>query len=85
MHPLLATGASGLTLALPLALERYAHGPWTEFLPAYALVRRALAFSPDASLGFDGGLMLLALAECVVLWLVSAWIFALRDITTPVE
>lgn len=85
LHPLLATGASGLTLTLPLALERYAHGPWTEFLPVYTLVRHALAFTPEGGLGFDSWLIGLALLESVALWLVSAWTFALRDITTPVE
>lgn len=85
LHPLLATGASGLTLTLPLALQRYSHAAWTEFLPAYSLVRRALAFTPQEGLGFDGWLIGLALLESVALWLVSAWIFALRDITTPVE
>jgi hypothetical protein len=85
LHPLLATGASGLTLALPLALERYVHGPITEALPVYALVRRALAYTPQGDVGLDGWLIALALLESVALWMVSAWIFSLRDITTPVE
>ncbi len=85
LHPLLATGAAGLTLALPMALERYTDAAWTQFLPVYALVRHALGFTAQGPLALDGWLILLALLESVVLWLVAAWIFALRDVTTPVE
>jgi ABC-type transport system involved in multi-copper enzyme maturation permease subunit len=85
LHPLAATAAAGLTLAAPFVLEQYIGEGWARVLPIAALVRTALAFSPERGTRFDGAAITIALAECAALWIVASWIFSLRDITTPVE
>jgi hypothetical protein len=85
LHPLVATMATGLTLASAMLFERWGWHVSARALPVVALIKHAFSFTPDKPLGFEGGLIALALAECVVLWLVASWIFGLRDITTAVE
>ncbi|MDP9268537.1 MAG: hypothetical protein M3P27_09480 [Acidobacteriota bacterium] len=85
LHPLVAASASGLTLGLPLLLEKFFGAGWSGVVPALRLTRAILAYAPDRAFSSDAGMITLALAECVVLWLLASWIFGLRDITTAVE
>ena len=85
LHPLVATMATGLALASALLFERLGWHVSARALPVVALIKHALSFSPDGGLGLAPGALVLAVAECVALWLVASWIFGLRDITTTVE
>jgi ABC-type transport system involved in multi-copper enzyme maturation permease subunit len=85
LHPLVATVAAGLTLGLPLLLEKFGGAGWTRVLPVVALTKHALEFSVDRPLAVAGGMIGVALLESILLWLVASWIFARRDITTAVE
>jgi ABC-type transport system involved in multi-copper enzyme maturation permease subunit len=85
LHPLVATLAAGLTLVAPMIAERIGGPHWAVVLPVYALLRSALRYRPEAPFAAEPGVLLLAALECVVLWIFASWIFALRDITTPVE
>jgi hypothetical protein len=85
MHPLVATVATGLTLASALLFDRLGWHVSAQALPVVALIRQALEWAPDKTLPLAGGTIVLALAECVVLWMLASWLFAQRDITTAVE
>src|SRR3954470_6914369 len=85
LHPLAATVSAGLTMGLPFLLERFVGPAWARLVPLAALVRSALAFTPEHGAPFDAGAVALALAESAVLWIVASWIFSMRDITMPVE
>jgi hypothetical protein len=85
MHPLLATTAAGVTLALPIVVEKVAGPAWANVLPVYSLVREAMSYTPRGGFEVEPGTLVLALAECVVLWAVASWLFSLRDVTTTVE
>lgn len=85
LHPLLAAAASGLTLAMPLLLEKFWGEAWSGIIPALRLTKATLAYVPAQPFATDGSMIVLALVESVALWLAASWVFALRDITTPVE
>jgi hypothetical protein len=85
MHPLLATTAAGVTLALPMLLEKVAGPAWAGVLPVYRLVRAAMSYTPESGFVVEPGTLALALVECVALWAVASWLFSLRDVTTTVE
>ncbi|MBI2677744.1 MAG: hypothetical protein HYX28_03080 [Candidatus Koribacter versatilis] len=85
LHPLLATGAAGMVLAAPIALEKMGWTWWARAMPAVALIKHALSFTLEQPLAVESGVLTLALAECVALWLLAGWIFERRDVTLAVE
>lgn len=84
LHPLLATAAAALTLALSFVAERVVPGGGM-FLPVYPLMRDVARFTMDPGYSFDAVVVTAAVAQALAVWLAASWVFAQRDITAPVE
>jgi ABC-type transport system involved in multi-copper enzyme maturation permease subunit len=84
LHPLLATGATLVIVGAPLLVEVVWNSPWAALVPVYAILQGFLNLSQGAT-AFQGWLILLALGETALVWLVSAWIFSWKDVALAVE
>ena len=84
LHPLLATGATVMVLGAPLLIGVLSDKRWAEIVPVYPILVGFLRLSSPAEM-VDGWLILLAFAETVGLWLLSAWLFSWKDIAVAVE
>ncbi|HEX6907796.1 MAG TPA: hypothetical protein VF154_14365, partial [Terriglobales bacterium] len=83
-HPLLATAATLVIVGAPLLVEVVWSTPWAAVIPVYAILQGFLNLS-ERTTALTGGLILLALAETAVLWVVSAWLFSWKDVALAVE
>ena len=83
-HPLLASACAGLLLGAEGLIARALGGFWTEVLPAWTLVDKAVTFgapewrAPWMACAF-------AIVQSVVFWLLATAIFSRRDIAVAVE
>jgi ABC-type transport system involved in multi-copper enzyme maturation permease subunit len=84
LHPLLATGATLVIVGAPLLVEVVWNSPWAALVPVYAILQGFLNLSQGAT-AFQGWLILLALGETALVWLVSAWLFSWKDVAVAVE
>jgi ABC-type transport system involved in multi-copper enzyme maturation permease subunit len=84
LHPLLATGATLVIVGAPLLVEVVWNSPWAALVPVYAILQGFLNLSQGAT-AFQGWLILLALGESALVWLVSAWLFSWKDVALAVE
>jgi ABC-type transport system involved in multi-copper enzyme maturation permease subunit len=86
LHPLLATGATGALLALPLIFPEFGlRVAWILF-PAGALFRTLWTSFQFHSLGNSlNALIVSALAEALLFWIAAALVFARRDVTISPE
>jgi len=84
LHPLLATGATLVIVGAPLLVEVVWNSPWAALVPVYAILQGFLNLSQGAT-AFQGWLILLALGETALVWLVSAWLFSWKDVALAVE
>ncbi|MGE5726518.1 MAG: hypothetical protein ACM34G_15155 [Acidobacteriota bacterium] len=84
LHPLLATAATLVIVGAPLLVEVVWSTPWAAVIPVYAILQGFLNLS-ERTTALTGGLILLALAETAVLWVVSAWLFSWKDVALAVE
>jgi ABC-type transport system involved in multi-copper enzyme maturation permease subunit len=85
LPPLMAMGATGITLGLPAALEQVIGGRAAEIVPVYVLVRAVAKTSFRAPRLVGWHTVAIAVLEILVLWTASAWIFDKRDVTVAVE
>jgi hypothetical protein len=85
LHPMLATGVAGIMLASPFLAEKLGWSALGRALPSVELVRHVLDFAVGKPMVLEGGILALALVECVALWFLAGWIFERRDITLTVE
>jgi len=84
LHPLLATGATMVSVGVPLLAAAIWKSPWAAVIPVYAILQGFLDLSGhDAAL--RGWMVLLAWGETGVLWLASAWLFSWKDVAVAVE
>jgi ABC-type transport system involved in multi-copper enzyme maturation permease subunit len=84
LHPLLATGATLVIVGSPLLVEVVWNSSWAVLVPVYAILQGFLNLSQGAT-AFQGWLILLALGETALVWLVSAWLFSWKDVALAVE
>jgi hypothetical protein len=86
LHPLLATGATGALLALPLIFPEFGlRVAWILF-PAGALFRTLWTSFQFHSLGNSLNVLIVsALAEALLFWIAAALVFAHRDVTISPE
>jgi len=85
LPPILAMGATGITLGLPAALERVAGHGLSEIVPVYVLVRTVARASLVAPRPVSWHTIAIAVGEILVLWTAAAWIFEGRDVTVAIE
>lgn len=84
LHPLMATAAAAVTLAVLGALGQLIGPPWGQVLPAYTLADSMVNFGLHAwrpPWAAAGG----ALANAIVFWALATVVFARRDIAVAVE
>ena len=86
LHPLLATGATGALLALPLIFPQFGlRVAWILF-PAGALFKTLWTSFQFHSVGNSlNALIVSALAEALLFWTAAALVFARRDVTISPE
>jgi hypothetical protein len=86
LHPLLATGATGALLALPLIFPEFGlRVAWILF-PAGALFKTLWTSFQFHSVGNSlNALIVSALAEALLFWIAAALVFARRDVTISPE
>jgi hypothetical protein len=84
LNPFLATGATTLTLALPLITERSGWQPLAALFPAAWLARNVMGYqfgkATDAHM-----ISASALAFAILFWMAAAAVFARRDVTISPE
>jgi ABC-type transport system involved in multi-copper enzyme maturation permease subunit len=85
LNPFFAAGASALILGLP-ALFGFLYGPkWGYVVPAWPLANSVMQTSFGSPNSSSWLLILIAVAETIVFWLISARIFAYVDVAVAVE
>jgi ABC-type transport system involved in multi-copper enzyme maturation permease subunit len=84
-NPLLATGATGVFLSVPVVAMQLLGNQWGYLLPVYSLVELFLKTSFYDNRPPDWSLVSVALVEAVLFWVMASTIFALRDIAVAVE
>jgi ABC-type transport system involved in multi-copper enzyme maturation permease subunit len=85
LHPFLAAGATAAVLGFPVLASYMIAEKWVYVIPVYALTSTVLKSTfkhPGTSVWFP---LLLALAETVLFWVLSARIFSRVDIAVSVE
>ena len=84
LHPLLATGVTVVIVGAPLLVAAVWNSAWAAIIPVYAILQGFLNLSQRTT-ALTGWLILLALAETAILWVVSAWLFSWKDVAVAVE
>ena len=84
LHPLLATGITVVIAGAPLLLAAVWNSAWAAIVPVYAILEGFLNLSERTTV-LTAWLILLALAETAILWVVSAWLFSWKDVAVAVE
>ena len=85
LNPFFAAGATGVVLLLPAVLERTVSSHFSMLVPAWALTSIVVKSSFGTPVEITWTPILLALAETVFFWMISAWIFTRVDIAVAVE
>jgi hypothetical protein len=86
LHPLLATGATGALLALPLIFPEFGWRVAWILFPAGALFKTLWTSFQFHSVGNSlNALIVSALAEALLFWIAAAVVFAHRDVTISPE
>jgi ABC-type transport system involved in multi-copper enzyme maturation permease subunit len=84
LHPLLATGVTVVIVGAPLLVTALWNSAWAAVIPVYAILQGFLNLS-ERTTALAGWLILLALGETALLWVVSAWLFSWKDVAVAVE
>ena len=85
LPPILATAATGLALASPLALEPLLGPPAQLVLPVYSLSMMIGRSAFDLSWSGIAPLLGAGLAEAAAMWLLAVLVFSLKDVAVAVE
>jgi ABC-type transport system involved in multi-copper enzyme maturation permease subunit len=85
MHPLLAVGASVATMAIPHAIAKVIDPAFDAVLPVYALSGAVIGWTPNEPLALPPYLLLVAVAEIGVFFLVAVLTFRGRDLALSVD
>ena len=84
MHPLLATGLTVVIVGAPLLVAAVWNTAWAAIIPVYPILQGFLNLS-ERTTALTGWLIVLALAETAVLWVVSSWLFSWKDVAVALE
>lgn len=84
LHPLLATIASGLLVAVPSFLGQYGAG-WLHLSPASALIAHTSGIVVLAGTSSLEYWVALTLIQTVVFWAAAAFVFTKLDVAVPIE
>jgi len=86
MAPFIAVIATAITLGM-LGAAVWAWPSWSVLFPVFGMLESIVEFGPGRPLSWyqAGPLLLSAVMETVVLWLLASKIFEYRDVAVPVE
>jgi ABC-type transport system involved in multi-copper enzyme maturation permease subunit len=85
MHPLLAVGVSVVTMAVPHALAKVVNPAFDAVLPVYAISGAVIGWTPNQPLALSGYMLLIAIAEVGVFFLIATISFRGRDLALSVD
>ena len=85
MHPLLAVGAAAITMSLPHAFAKVFLPAFDVVLPVYAISGAVLGWSPNQPLAIAPYMLLIAVAETGVFFLLAVLAFRGRDLALTVD
>jgi hypothetical protein len=85
LNPFFAAGATASVLLFPVVLERTVSANLGFVVPVWKLTSEVMKSSFDSPVAFSWMPVFLAIAETVVFWMLSAWMFARVDIAVAVE
>ncbi|HVP44914.1 MAG TPA: hypothetical protein VMS96_15925 [Terriglobales bacterium] len=85
LHPVLATAATGLIVALPMALEAVLGHRAELVLPVYSLSMTIARSTFDISWKVAGPMLAAGVAEAAVVGMLAVAVFSLKDIAVAVE
>ncbi len=85
LHPILATAATGLAVAMPMALQPVLGRGAELVLPVYSLSMVIGRSTFDLSWNVVGPLLAAGVAEAAVMWMLAVVVFSLKDIAVAVE
>lgn len=85
LNPWLSALLTGLTLAVPGVIAFQFGASFGYILPVYSLMRVFIKASFEGPRIAAGGLILMALAETIGLWLAAAWVFGRIDVAVAVD
>lgn len=85
LNPFFAAGATAAVLGTPVVLGHMVSPKWGYLVPVYELTTRITAASFNTPNVFSWGPIFLAVAETVLFWAFSVWIFKRIDIAVAVE
>lgn len=85
LNPFLAAGATAIVLGAPFVASQLIAPHWVHVIPAYELTSIVMkaSFHPHGT--FVWSPIILACAESVFFWMLSAWTFSRVDIAVAVE
>ncbi len=85
LNPFFAAGATAAVLGTPVIAAHVLSAKWGYIIPVWELASRVMKSSFNSPMPFSWPLILLALGEIFVFWMLSAWIFTRVDIAVAVE
>jgi ABC-type transport system involved in multi-copper enzyme maturation permease subunit len=85
MHPMLAVGAAVVTMSVPHAIAKLSLPVFDAILPVYAISGAVLGWSPNQPLAIAPYMLLIAVAETGVFFLLAAVTFQGRDLALSVD
>ena len=85
MHPLLAVGASVVTMGIPHAMAKVIAPAFDALLPVYAISGAVISWTPNEPLAMPPYLLLVAVAEVGVFFLLAVLTFRGRDLALSVD
>ncbi len=85
LHPILATAATGLAVAMPMVLEPVLGRRAELVLPVYSLSMLIGRSTFDLSWSAVETLLAVGVGEAAVMWLLAVGVFSLKDIAVAVE
>jgi hypothetical protein len=84
MHPMLAVGAAAITMSVPHAIAKLLP-VFDAILPAYAISGAVIGWSPNQPLAIPPYMLLIAIAETGVFFLLAVLTFRGRDLALAVD
>ena len=85
MHPMLAVGAAVVTMSVPHAIAKVAFPAFDAVLPVYAISSAVLGWNPNQPLAIAPYMLLIAIAETILFFLLAAVTFRGRDLAQSVD
>lgn len=84
-HPVVATAATGLAVALPMALESQLGHAAQYVLPVYSMCMTIVRSPFDLTWSATGTLLAAGVGQAFAIWVLAVGVFSLKDIAVAVE